>query len=84
MEIYGVVKKLIGPIEPVGSSQVDEKRYENLEAHIDLLYALLTDLQDVSKEADRVEHSMKKAGAKAARFFETLPDEFYIPCGGSE
>jgi len=76
MEIYDVVKKLIGGIDPVGDSGVDEKKYENLETHIELVYKLLSDLNDVARNKDRIEYSIKRAGKKAAYFLEILPAEF--------
>ena len=45
MEVYDVVKKLIGPIEPVGESHTDEKRFENLKALTELVDSLLIFVQ---------------------------------------
>ena len=30
MELIDVVRKLVGPISPIGESHADEKRFENL------------------------------------------------------
>jgi hypothetical protein len=64
-----VVNKLIGPIEPVGETTTDEKRYENLKAQCELVEQLILDIQYVAKNnKDRHEHSMKRAGEYADRF----------------
>lgn len=68
MEIYDVVKKLIGNIEPVGSTHRDEKRLENLKEHIELTATLLHDLQNIAPYKDRVEYSMQVIGKKASDF----------------
>jgi uncharacterized protein YdcH (DUF465 family) len=65
MEIYEIVEKLLGKIAPVGESNEDEKRYENLEATIDLIDDLLIEVGNVSTESRRPEHSRNKAGKLA-------------------
>jgi hypothetical protein len=66
--VHEVVKKLIGPINPAGAEHIDAKRFENLEAMIDLTESLLRDLYAVSLNSKRQEASMCKAGKKAASF----------------
>jgi len=68
IDVYAVVKKLIGSIEPVGSQHVDNERLENLKVHIDLTAALLHDIQCVRQNKDRQEYSMKEIGQKADEF----------------
>lgn len=68
IDIYAVTKKLIGSIEPVGETNTDEKRLENIKQHIDLVSALLHDLQCVRHNKDRDEHSMKQIGKEADDF----------------
>jgi hypothetical protein len=36
MEIYDVVNKLVGPIMPVGKTETDETRFENLRVMTEL------------------------------------------------
>lgn len=76
MTNYDVLKKLLGPIDPVGDSSVDEKRYKNLEATIDVVNQLLFDINHVAGNADRQEHSMQKAGKKAQSFLKEVNEEF--------
>lgn len=69
MDHYEVIKKLIGPIEPIGETESDEKRFENLQDWIQLTETMLQDLQTVAREnKNRREYSMKKAGEAAAKF----------------
>ena len=66
MEYYEIVKKLIGPVMPVGSSHVDDVRFYNLVELVSLLDKLLYDINQVAKNKTRHEHSMKKAGELAS------------------
>jgi len=62
MDIYDIVMKLTGPVNPVGDSQVDADRKVNLEVLLDLTDRLLTKIDQVADNKDRVEWSMKQAG----------------------
>jgi len=79
MEIYDVVTKLIGVVEPVGETNEDDRRYENLQTLIDLTEKLLFDIGQTSNYRNRVEFSMKRAGDYAKDYLnevhvETRPD----------
>lgn len=76
LTVHEVVKKLIGPINPAGATHIDDKRFENLEAMIDLTEALLDDLHRVSRHSERQEASMAKAGKKAKAFLENIVEEY--------
>lgn len=65
MELIDVVKKLNGPIGPVGDSVVDGNRYQNLEQMLDMLDTLIDDVCAVSKERNAHQSSLQKAGKKA-------------------
>lgn len=68
MELYDVVTKLVGPIRPVGKTETDEIRFENLKTMCDLVNALLTDIDSVAMCAHRSEFSVSRAGKYAADF----------------
>ena len=68
MDIYKVVKKLIGEIDPVGETNEDTKRLENLEETIELIKSLLSDIESVSINRNRQEYSMKEIGITAYNF----------------
>jgi hypothetical protein len=70
MELIDVVRKLVGPIDPIGSTHVDEDRYKNLVAMTDLVDRLLSDIDRVIPNRTRQEASMKRAGEYAKQFFD--------------
>lgn len=73
MEIHDVVKKLIGKIEPIGETQEDERRFNNLKDMCDLVNKLVSDIDDVAfGNKNRHEHSMKNAGLYASKFLDDL------------
>lgn len=75
MNLYDIVIKLTGPIDPLGESNADEKRYENLKEQINLVEKLLCDIRYVANNADRHEASVKRAGDKARNFFISLKED---------
>jgi len=71
--IREIVKKLVGPIDPVGETNEDNRRFENLKTMTELVDLLLTDIDYVTLEnAHRVEYSMKRAGEFASKFFDQI------------
>ncbi len=77
MELYDVVKKLLGEIDPVGETNEDNRRFENLKATTDLVYKLLTDIgyvEDYFKDCH--EYSKKKASKFASKFLEGVIEEY--------
>jgi hypothetical protein len=74
MDYYEVIKKLIGPIEPVGETNADDTRYKNLEYTIALVDRLMVDIGEVAPYFERPEFSMSRAGKKAKKYFADLRD----------
>lgn len=74
MTNYDVIKKLLGSIEAVGDANIDEKRYSNLEATIEVTEKLLSDINISSHDADRQEASMKKIGRFAKNFLQDMAE----------
>ena len=64
-EIADLVMKIIGEIEPVGETNMDEVRYAHLEVLLETLEALIDEVRYLEPYKDRHEYSMKKAGDKA-------------------
>lgn len=77
MDIYEVVTKLVGPIEPVGDSSRDEGRLENLKEMATLIDLLVADVYRVSKNISHYENSRILAGEEAERCLKSILD--YIP-----
>ena len=72
MNIYEVVTKLVGSIQPVGETNEDERRFENLKTMTNLISALLPDIENVVHCKDRVEFSIRRAGEYADNFLKEL------------
>ncbi len=65
MDLYDIIKRIIGNINPVGDTNIDKKRLENLKTHEEITYKLIEDLMWVSEDRDRIEYSMKNLGQSA-------------------
>ena len=74
MEVYEIVVKLIGPIEPIGDSRVDENRLENMNKLQELINKLVCDIYDVSQTPHNGEHSIKKAVENSDAFMNGFKD----------
>lgn len=74
MTHYEIVKRLIGPIIPIGDTNADRDRYKNLEDTIDLVDRLIFDINDAGLSHNRPEASMKKIGETANKYLEDLKD----------
>lgn len=71
--IVEVVKRLIGGIDPIGETNTDNKRFENLKVMTEVVDVLLTDIGWVAENnKDRGEYSRKRAGDFANKFYTKL------------
>lgn len=69
MDHTKVVTKLIGPIDPVGETDLDNERFENLKAQCQVVEELIMRIQHVANTCKgRHEFSVKRAGEYADRF----------------
>lgn len=69
MTITEIVKKLVGEIEPIGETNIDNKRYDNLMLMCAIVDDLVCAIENVAdKNKDRAEFSMKRAGHYAYNF----------------
>jgi hypothetical protein len=68
MEIFDVVMRLNGPIDPVGDSGIDRTRLENLKALCDLTGLLFDRITAVAEATDDHMASIKAAKDCAAKF----------------
>lgn len=74
MNIHEIVTKLVGPINPVGETNADAQRFENLEVAIDLANRLLFDIACVARKGGTGEFSVEKAAKAAKIFLEEVRD----------
>jgi hypothetical protein len=72
MELYEVVNKLVGPIEPIGETNADNLSFENLIAMTNLVDKLLFAIDRVSTLKDRPEYSVKRSGELAHKFINDV------------
>ena len=70
MDIYEVVIKLVGEIRPVGETNEDNRRFENLKAMCELAEKLLVDIAYVACGKKQTEYSISRAGKYASDFFD--------------
>lgn len=73
MTYTDIIRKLIGPINPIGETNQDTERLDNLKVLIELTENLLSDIRYVAEYYDeRTEYSIKKANATAKVFIKAL------------
>lgn len=72
--IADVTRRLIGPIDPVGETNTDDKRFENLKAMIAVANTLIGDIEYVAILENHSEHSVSRAGKHAKEFLDMLAD----------
>lgn len=77
MDFHQIVTKLIGPIKAAGDESLDEARLENLKVTIELVDALIWDIQLAAKDTTRHEASMRTIGKRAEKALRDL--EEWIP-----
>ena len=76
MELYEIVKKLTGPIRPVGETNTDNDRLFNLHQAIELAEELIKSLIEVANDnKDAYQFSLKRAGDDARVFLEEISDD---------
>lgn len=73
MELQEIVKKLNGKINPIGETNTDNERFENLKNQCDLVFKLLDEIVQVSENnKDAYEASRKKASEYASNFITNI------------
>ena len=67
--VIEIVENLVGKITPVGETNEDAIRFENLKVMCDLANSLISKIDDVAyKNKDSYEYSVKRAVEYAERF----------------
>lgn len=75
IDIYEVTKKLIGRTFPIGETNSDEKSFENQKELEQLISSLIGEILYISREKERCEDSISKAGKQAFRYLKSLRDD---------
>jgi len=73
MELHEIVMKLVGPVAPVGETNADDRRYENLKVLTDLMDKLMREIYEVS-HTSRGEFSIKRAADYSAEFLTEIAE----------
>lgn len=72
--IIEVVDRLVGSIEPYGSTQIDEERLKNLETLIEVMDEYINEIIDVTKYRNRYEYSILEIAERAYDWLVGLRD----------
>ena len=72
INLYSVVTKLVGPIDPVGETNADSVRLDNIKRLTELVGKLIDDLKFVERNADRHEASRKAIGIHSRKFLDGI------------
>jgi hypothetical protein len=73
MNHHEIVKKLIGRINPVGETNMDNERFKNLKELTALVENLITDIDDMAfNNRDAHEFSVKRAATYATEFLDRI------------
>jgi len=70
--IIEVVDELIGEVDAVGSTHIDNERFENLKVMEDLIDAMIVHINYASKTKDYPQYSMAKIGQHAFDYLKDL------------
>ena len=73
MELFDIVLKLTGPIDPVGETHTDDARFENLKQVLELMKELHKKVDAIADaNCDRGEYSMRRAGLECHEYLNWL------------
>ena len=71
-EITRIITALNGGINPVGETNADNDRYENLKNLETIIDCLLDDIQSLIPNKNRYEYSVKRAGNEAVEYLREI------------
>lgn len=70
-----IVKKIVGNIKPVGETNEDNLRLDNLNECLNLTENLIDEILEVAKFSNRTEFSVKSMGLRAQYFITMLKEK---------
>ena len=74
MELYEIIMKLVGSVQPTGKHDIDEAHLENLKKLTKLTDKLLFEINKVALYSDSDEQSISELGDYANRFISKVKD----------
>lgn len=72
--IIEVIDRLVGSIEPYGSTQIDKERLENLETLLEVMDKYIKDIKEVTRFRNRYEYSILEIAERAYDWIVDLRD----------
>ena len=70
--IIEVIDRLVGSIEPYGSTQIDEERLKNLETLLEVMDEYISEIIDAAKYRNRYEYSILAIANRAYEWLDGL------------
>ena len=70
--IEQICRDLVGPIRPVGKTEIDDARYVNLREHLQIVDVLLASVMDLVPYAKCPEYSKRRAGKDAREYLNEI------------
>lgn len=74
MKLDEILYKLLGPIQPMADTTLDEERLCNIENYNDVLFFLIKELLEASKWKDDYRQSAKDIGVECNRILLDLKE----------
>ena len=72
-QIYEVLKRLVGPVEPWADSSIDAERFKNMEKFIEIFQEMHTVIDDIAyRYKDSPYGSAKQIGLLAERQIDSM------------
>lgn len=76
MKYADLIDKFVGPVNPIGETNEDDRRFENLKLLCDLTHLTIDKLVDVRENSkNREEYSIKRAFHLADEALRTIHSE---------
>ena len=75
MEFIDIIIRLIGNINPVGETNIDNERLNNLKIWIDNTDDMISELKVLSENKNSSQRSVSRAGKLAQEFLDNLAIE---------
>lgn len=72
MELHDVVMRLVGPVNPVGETNTDNERFENLKKLTELTDRLVYVIDEIARSRGSSEYSVARAGKHCSSFLDSL------------
>lgn len=83
-EVVDIVFKIVGEIEPVGETYIDDARFDHLKTMLDVLDILIDEVTFLLPCENRYEYSMQRAGQEVRHWLKDKCQQFGDNLGEGE